>query len=81
MIWWKGNGLWMGILVALFVMGSHQLGGPRGVPLGLLAAAILLYLMKSGLEDSSLYSIPARFWPPLLFVLALLCYQSERQAG
>lgn len=81
MIWWRGNGLWMGILVALFVMGGNQLGGPRGVPLGLLAAAILLYLMRSALEESSLYSIPARFWPPLLFVLSVLCYLSGRQAG
>ena len=75
MIWWKGGGLWMGILVALVVVSAGKTFGPVGTSIGLLTAGVIVLFMK-GLVDaeSSLFSVPVRFWPWLLLVLAALTY-------
>lgn len=78
MFWWKGNGLWMGLLVALVVVSAGKVLGPAGVPIGLVAAAAILSGMKGVFEDSSLYSIPFKVWPPALIALAALTYFSAR---
>lgn len=74
MIWWRGNGLWMGTLVALIVISASG-GGPKRLALGFAAAAVLVYLLHdSGDDESSLYSFRVRYWPPLLLVLAALAF-------
>ncbi|RIX42442.1 MAG: hypothetical protein D3M94_18030 [Rhodocyclales bacterium GT-UBC] len=70
MIWWKGNGLWLGLLVALAVVSASKAIGPAGIPLGLLAAAAILLALRSVFQDASLYSVSFRARPPLLIVLA-----------
>ena len=76
MFWWKGNGLWLGMLVALIVASASKAMGPMGVPLGLVSAAVIVFVMRSVFEESSLYSVPYKAWPPLLLVLAVLTYLS-----
>jgi hypothetical protein len=75
MMWWTGNGLWMGLLIGLTVTSANKAMGPMGVPLGLLSTAVLIFVLRGGVfEDASLFSIQARFWPPLLLVVAALTY-------
>jgi hypothetical protein len=79
MFWWKGGGLWMGILVALVVFSAGQTFGPVGTPIGLLTAGVIVQFMKGLVhEESSLFSIPVRFWPWLLLVLAVLTFFGKK---
>ena len=78
MFWWRGNGLWMGLLVALVVVSAGKALGPVGVPIGFASAAGILFGLKGVFEDSSLYSVPYRAWPPVLLVLAAITYFSGR---
>lgn len=72
MIWWRGNGLWMGLLVALCIVVANKCFGPIGVAIGCLASAAMVFALKGWLEDSSLFSIPTRFWWPLLLALGII---------
>jgi len=78
MIWWRGKGLVMGLIVAILVVGgggAHL--GKYGVAIGLVAAAVASFALKEWAgEESSLYSIPVRFWPWGLVVLAALAFIS-----
>lgn len=75
MIWWKGSGLWMGILVALAIVSAQKTLGPIGVPVGCLSAAGIVLLLKGKSEEgSALFSIPVRFWPALLVLLAAFTF-------
>lgn len=76
MFWWRGNGLWMGLLVALVIVSAGKALGPVGVSVGCAAAAAIVFILKGVFEDSSLYSIPWKAWPPGLLVLAALLYFS-----
>jgi hypothetical protein len=78
MIWWKGNGLWLGTLVALIIIGANKTLGQFGLPLGFLSSALILLGLKTVFEDSSLYSVPYKAWPPVLFVLAALTFFTHR---
>ena len=75
MIWWKGQGLLMGTLVALCIVSAGKAYAIHGVTIGLGSAAVLVFLARNWIdESSSLYSIPVRFWPPLLAGLSLLTF-------
>lgn len=78
MFWWRGNGLWMGLLVALIIVSAGKSLGPKGVPIGFAAAAVIVFCLKSVFEESSLYSIPWKVWPPVLMLLAVLLFFSAR---
>lgn len=78
MFWWRGNGLWMGLLVALVVVSAGKALGPAGVPAGLAAAAVIVFCLKGVFENSSLYSIPWKAWPPGLLIIAALVFFSAR---
>lgn len=78
MFWWRGNGLWMGLLVALIVVSAGKTFGPVGTPIGFAAAGVIVFGLKGVFEESSLYSIPWKAWPPLLLGLAALLYVSAR---
>lgn len=78
MFWWRGNGLWMGLLIALVVVSAGKALGPVGTPVGFAAAAVIVFGLKGAFEDSSLYSIPWKAWPPVLLVLAALLFLSAR---
>lgn len=72
-MWWRGNGLWAGLLVALIVAGAGKVGGHPGTAAGLAASAGLIFLFRESIgAESSLYSVPVRFWPPALLVLSVL---------
>lgn len=73
MVIWSGKGLWLGTLVALAIVSASKSLGPWGVAVGCACAgAIVLALNPWAGEGSSLFFVPARYWPPLLFVLALI---------
>lgn len=74
MIWWRGRGLWMGLLVALCIFSTGQLFGEVGVPIGCAASAAMIFFLKDWLGESSLYSIPARFWSLLLLGLSIVLF-------
>lgn len=72
-MWWRGNGLWAGLLIALIVAGAGKVGGHPGTAAGLAASAGLIFLFRESIgAESSLYSVPVRFWPPVLLVLSVL---------
>lgn len=71
MIWWRGNGMWLATLVAVIVLAAGQ-GGPRMCATGLLLSAVIIHFLKD--EESSLYSFPVRYWPPLLGLCSLLVF-------
>lgn len=74
MMWWTGKGLWMGTLVALIVVSATSGGSTRGA-LGFLAAAVIVFVLRDWAgEESSLYSVPVRHWPPLLLLCAAFVY-------
>ncbi|QQP96720.1 hypothetical protein [Lysobacter enzymogenes] len=72
MVWWRGNGLWIGLLVAAGIASANKCLGPIGVAIACLASAAILFGVRGSLEDSSLFSIPTRFWWPVLLVLGIL---------
>ncbi len=75
MFWWKGSGLWMGLLVALCIVSAGKAFGKAGVSIGLLSAAVIVFSVKGWIEEeSSLYSVPVRIWPYLLFGLSVLTF-------
>lgn len=76
MMWWRGQGLWIGLLVALIIVSAgRSLGNKLGVPVGCASAAVIVFGLRGWAgNESSLYSIPVRFWPPLLIALAALTY-------
>ena len=72
MIWWRGKGLWIGFFAFFPVVLVSKLGALHLAP-AYAASATLIYLLRDWLEaESSLFSIPTRFWPPLLLAVALL---------
>lgn len=72
MIWWRGKGLWIGFFACLPAVLAGKLGA-QNVALAYAGSATLIYLLRDWLEaESSLFSIPTRFWPPLLLAVALL---------
>ena len=72
MIWWRGGGLWILFLAAGPAAAAIQLGATR-TALAYAASAVLIFLARDVIgRESALFSIPTRFWPPLLLVVALL---------
>lgn len=76
MIWWRGRGLWMGLLIALFIVSAQRSLGEIGVPIGCIASAAMIFFMRNWLdeEESSLFSIPTRFWWPALLGLSIILF-------
>jgi hypothetical protein len=73
MIWWKGRGWWVALLVAGIIAGAQKaLGNSNGLPVGALAAAVAAFLVSD--KESSFFSIPVRFFPPLLVLIAIVGY-------
>lgn len=68
--------MWAMTLVALMVLAAERaLGSHRGMPLGLLAAAVSVFILKNVWEEgSSFCSLPVRYWPPCLLVLAVITF-------
>lgn len=65
MIWWRGNGLFIGFLAFFPAVAAAQLGVSR-VALAYFASAVIIYLLRHAIgEISALFSIPTRFWPPV----------------
>lgn len=57
------------------IAAERALGSHRGVPLGLLAAAVSVFILKNVWEEgSSVYGIPVSYWPPCLLVLAVISF-------
>ena len=74
MMWWRGKGLWMAALVALVIVTAGR-GGPSGMAAGLAAAAVLVFVLRGWAgEESSFYSFPVRYWPPVLLGCAVLAF-------
>ncbi len=81
MIWWRGNGLWLGLLVCLPAISAGALG-PSMVAAAYASSAVLIFVLRDTIgAESALYSIPTRFWPPILLVLALVIQFSPGRAG
>ncbi|MFO1379515.1 MAG: hypothetical protein U1F63_03975 [Chitinivorax sp.] len=72
MIWWRGRGLWIGFIAGAPVWSIGKLGATH-FAIAYAASAALIYLLRDWLgEESALFSIPTRFWPPLLLAVSLL---------
>ena len=73
-IWWKGNGLLVGLIVALVIVSAQNtLGTNFGGAIACMLCAVMIFAFRGSIgEESSLYSIPVRIWPPILFLLSLL---------
>ena len=71
MMWWRGRGLWLGLLVAIVIILAGK-AGPSGMSTGFLVSAVAIHFLKD--EESSLYSFPVRYWPPLLLICAVLVF-------
>lgn len=72
MFWWRGNGLMIGLLASLPAVAVTQAGASYPA-LAYAASAAMIFLMRGTLgAESSLFSIPTRFWPPLLLIVALI---------
>ncbi len=81
MIWWRGNGLWIGLLVVLPALSAGALG-PSMVAAAYACSAVFIFVMRNTIgTQSALYSIPTNFWPPILIVLALLIQFSPGRAS
>lgn len=80
MIWWRGNGIWALALVALIVVSAGRaIGTNLGVPLGLASAAVLVFTLQFIWDkDASAFSVPVRYWPILLLILAALAFFGRR---
>jgi hypothetical protein len=72
MFWWTGRGIWVLGIAALFVLPLQKATGGTSIAFGLAAAAATIFFLRSWFGESSLFSIPVRFWPALLLVLALM---------
>lgn len=72
MIWWRGKGLWIGFFACFPVVAASKLGSSHlAIPYA--ASAAVIYLLRDWLgKESALFSVPTRFWPPLLLVISLL---------
>jgi len=72
MIWWRGSGLWIGLLAFLPAVAASKIGATN-VAIAYASSAALTYLLRGWFEpDSALFSIPTRYWPPLLLLISLL---------
>jgi len=72
MIWWRGSGLWIGLIACLPAVGAIKLGATN-VAIAYAASAVLVYLLREWFEpESALFSIPTRYWPPLLLLVSLI---------
>ncbi|MDP3927056.1 MAG: hypothetical protein Q8Q84_27375 [Hydrogenophaga sp.] len=72
MIWWRGSGLWIGLFAFLPAFGAIKLGA-MNVAIAYAASAVLVYLLRDWFEpESALFSIPTRYWPPLLLLISLI---------
>ena len=70
--WWRGNGLWIAFFAFGPAVAMGKLGATR-VGLAYAMSAVLLFLIRDWIgRDSALFSIPTRFWPPLVLLIALL---------
>jgi multisubunit Na+/H+ antiporter MnhE subunit len=69
MMWWKGNGLMLALLVAAIIYSAGKLG-PFGTVGGLVVSAIVSYIFRD--DESSFYSFRVKFWPPLFLFLAVV---------
>jgi hypothetical protein len=68
----------MGLLVAVCIVSANKALGQLGVAVGCASAAVLVFTLRKVIdEESSLYSFPVRFWPPLLGGLSILSYFSR----
>jgi hypothetical protein len=71
-IWWRGKGLWIGFIAAVPIVLEAGFGPIHGA-LACLVSALFIFVARDWLgESSSLFSIPVRWWPPLMAVLAIL---------
>jgi hypothetical protein len=72
MIWWRGNGLWIGFLASIPAVAAGKLGAAH-VAMAYAASAALIYILRESIgAESALFSVSTRFWPPLLIVVALV---------
>ncbi|RYY89391.1 MAG: hypothetical protein EOO15_06425 [Chitinophagaceae bacterium] len=72
MIWWRGNGLWLGFIASIPVFVMTTLGATHFAP-AYAGSAAVIYMMRGAIgAESALFSISTRFWPPLLLVIALI---------
>lgn len=80
MIWWRGNGIWALTLVALIVFSAGRaIGTSFGVPLGLASAAVLVFVTGPIWDkEASAFSIPVRYWPIVLLIVAALAFFDSR---
>jgi|GEM_PF-5055425 len=72
MFFWTGRGLWILGIASLFVLPFQD--SQNGMSLGLFAAAVTVYLMRDWFEESSVFFIPARFWPIIFLLLSVNAY-------
>jgi hypothetical protein len=71
MIWWRGGGLWIGFFAGIPVLALNKLGTTH-IAIGYAISAAIVFMIRDWFgPGSSLFSIPTRFWPPLLLALAL----------
>lgn len=77
MIWWTGKGFAMALLVALIIVSASK-GGSTWEAIGLVASAVIVFILREWAgEESSVFSIPVRYWPPVLLVIAVLVYSGR----
>lgn len=83
MIWWRGRGLWIPLIVALPILSASNIDNGYVGSLAFLAAALFVFALRDWLgEDSAIYSIRTKYWPPLLVVLAILsCFETMVRGG
>lgn len=62
----------MATMVALILVSAHKMG-PKGMALGFVVCAAIVFVLKDWAgRESSFYSFPVRYWPPLFLLFALL---------
>jgi hypothetical protein len=72
MIWWRGNGVWIGFFAFFPAVAMGKLGATQ-LALAYATSAVLLFLLRDWIgRDSALFSLPTKFWPPLVLLIALV---------
>lgn len=73
MFWWTGRGIWILGIASLFVLPAEH-RGPDYMSFGFGMAAATVFLLRNWFDESSLFSIPARFWPVVLLAFAVVMH-------